>query len=829
MKSLPGLCWRATALRGIAVCCVAVGLLALASSSQSATWKKVGSSGLASTTDPRPFMSIWADDDGRIWGGLVDGYLFTYNTVTGQWQDIAKPTWWNSYKAINWPSTSTRGASSICDVAFNTANRSLYMTASTGYKWNPGFTGVWRYDTVSGQFVGKSSGDPDYPFLYKNGGSLTDWPIGSQGGDPMNYQYQALTVGPYGSVMFNGGPFSPAAGFGGGGTDLWTAETAFWMHGEDNDRTEVLQSEGSGEYFAGAGPGCMFARPIPYDTCGCLAYLSGESTGQWRTGELNWVKARDGGGRLGLTTKSFLGPYEYSGWISEDPNGYGGYNNMSYASCYDPLMGQRMFGGATTGTYSPLISVADDDPGSSISHARIGPSFAWPNTATSKFAEVGGMASDDASDLWYGMGAHDGYDQILWDKVYRVRTNPPSNPGFTYINGIDEGNIDPGKVIAVRDMVTVGGKQYALTISNNGQISLYTNGTGRYTPPVKDLGALPTAGEVTATAVGSDGLIYGGTDQGYVFSVNPSTGLSTSLGKPGGSRINNAIAAAGALYFGDNAGNLWKYTPGSGFTLAWDDSLNRGVDGQMASDGAGKIYFVATGPTLYSFDTATNTTTSLGLIPSGRSQGRGMAITGGKLYIATESYPSAIAVSAYTLPSGPFQSLTLPVSLASEGKAYSMVVNGSVVYGGTGVAGHLFSINGTTVADLGLGTPDKLNPPSTPMYQSVRSARPLAVTPSGQLWYATSPIWNQQAKILALTPGSPLSPTNPVDVGQLRIDSNYVSAGVVSGGRLYFGTKWREGNSHILSRSLTPEDLNAPHPPFIPKEEKTSRRAAGYC
>ncbi len=174
------------------------------------------------------------------------------------------------------------------------------------------------------------------------------------------------------------------------------------------------------------------------------------------------------------------------------------------------------------------------------------------------------------------------------------------------------------------------------------------------------------------------------------------------------------------------------------------------------------------------------------------------------------------SLNSFTLPSGPFTSLGLAGTLGTETRAYGLVNLNGVLYGGTGnVSGHLFSINTTTnaVADLGVKVPNRLNPPNTPMRQNTNYCRPLLAPSGTELWYAISPIWNKQARILSIFPGQASSPTNPADLGEIRIDSNYVTAAASAGGRLYFGVKFREGNPHMMSRQISLEDLTAPHPP----------------
>lgn len=156
-----------------------------------------------------------------------------------------------------------------------------------------------------------------------------------------------------------------------------------------------------------------------------------------------------------------------------------------------------------------------------------------------------------------------------------------------------------------------GGDVYAA--GENGAIFRYSPGAGTLE---KRTGRLPAVtgrepwASLDAAVAGPNGLIYGGTFDGYLFSYDPATDVVVNLGKPfHESRMQALTFRAGILYGigGDPTGlpRVFAYDPGThGFTLGGllfgkpDPSLACIIYepiGALAVDADGAVYLSSTG------------------------------------------------------------------------------------------------------------------------------------------------------------------------------------------------------------------------------------------
>jgi len=118
-----------------------------------------------------------------------------------------------------------------------------------------------------------------------------------------------------------------------------------------------------------------------------------------------------------------------------------------------------------------------------------------------------------------------------------------------------------------------------------------------------------TGGTIEATpAIGLNGTLYFGSDDGNLYIVNPTTGHFTTVATPDGAPIESSpvLGANGAVYFGANDGNIYIYN-GTTLSTYYDYVPPSGqpVTSSLTLAANGSIYFVSTEDSVYAISSST--------------------------------------------------------------------------------------------------------------------------------------------------------------------------------------------------------------------------------
>lgn len=100
-------------------------------------------------------------------------------------------------------------------------------------------------------------------------------------------------------------------------------------------------------------------------------------------------------------------------------------------------------------------------------------------------------------------------------------------------------------------------------------------------------------------AIGDDGTIYIGSEDGLLYAVSPSGNLIWSFPTSGGINASPAIGSDGTIYFGSTDGNAYAVNPNG--TLRWSYALESPISSSCAITPTGRVYYAPYDGSLWAF------------------------------------------------------------------------------------------------------------------------------------------------------------------------------------------------------------------------------------
>jgi hypothetical protein len=175
------------------------------------------------------------------------------------------------------------------------------------------------------------------------------------------------------------------------------------------------------------------------------------------------------------------------------------------------------------------------------------------------------------------------------------------------------GRLAPETRIMSDIAVTPDGTIYAITIDSLLRLDPSTGVTVR-------VGSLDIAGRANALASDRLGRLFGATEEGTFFEVNPGTGQARTIGFFGSSILSEgdlAFAPDGTLFGTSSTNRLLRIDVATGVATVVGDAIYRQLEG-LAFDPEGRLYASSFGATLISIDPSTAEALPVAVFDNGR-------------------------------------------------------------------------------------------------------------------------------------------------------------------------------------------------------------------